>query len=486
MNFGRFERSRYKTYLVPTFGNFLKNCYCKSCHYLCPGYTLKTTPAPDECRSRGLALSSGIEAMIKFDFEGLDVNVDSVDMDPAVATSASGSALSTSGLLTPSMSGSSAPLTSASPTLHASKDAHIGNQPSSTTAPSVVTEKTPNEELIADGVLGGQGGGDDGTDNTPPPSPMFHSIFDLPLSPVLHEEELVPDSNSPAPTETPVLNETSVPITIVSTATTISTPLSSSATALSAVTASLSIATTTVLSHTTSKSPPSLLKRKGPAILASSNVNGRPAAKRLRRAMGVEKGNDVPAAAAAKPRNRRKQSSTSSASAPATGEPSTLPLSSSSDAAWLKSAFTMLTAGNLGNKWTNVVNMWALFERKEISLKPTVLGSSHRPAAVHDWIQRARSALYRPSIASIDRFETSYKLWWASLQPDWHVSASGEVAFAKTSGNWDAIRKPGRNGILSVAAALFFWGLKVKDTEDTNGWEIAVDDLLLVLLELLK
>jgi len=146
----------------------------------------------------------------------------------------------------------------------------------------------------------------------------------------------------------------------------------------------------------------------------------------------------------------------------------------------------MLTAGNLGDRWTNVVNTWVLFERKEINLKPAVLGSAHRPPAVHDWIQRARSALYRPAIASVDRFETSYKLWWASLQPDWRVDASGEVTFAKTSGDWDVIRKPGRNGILSVTAALFFWGIKVKDTEDINGWENAVDDLLLVLIELLR
>ena len=32
MNFGRFERARYKKYLVPIFGNFLMNCYSKCTH----------------------------------------------------------------------------------------------------------------------------------------------------------------------------------------------------------------------------------------------------------------------------------------------------------------------------------------------------------------------------------------------------------------------------------------------------------------------
>ena len=432
--------------------------------------------------------------MIKFDFEGVDVNVDSIDSESAVATpicelsippTSGSSALPTSGTSTPFTS------TSATTTLGASKDAHVEDQPSSTTAPSIATEKTANVdeepgangvlgglEDGADGIMGGQGDVDDAMGITPPPSPMFHSSFDLPLSPVLREEELVPDANNSAPAETPVLNEVPAPIAIVSAVET------TSATALSsAATTAPSVATAAPAAP---ESPPTLLKRKKLGYPVLSNENGSFVAKRLRRGTIVESGKDAPAAVVAKLRKGRKQQSASVPSPPATGEPLTLPSLSSGDPAWLKSAVKMLTAGDLGDRWTNVVDMWVLFEHKETNLKPTVLGSSHRPPVVHDWIQRARSAFYRPAISSVDRFETSYKLWWASLQPDWRVSPSGEVAFAETSGNWDVIRKPGKNGILSVAAALFFWGLKVKDTEDTNGWETAVEDLLVALTGLLK
>jgi len=493
MNFGRFERNRYKSYIVPTFGNFLKNCYCKSCCSLYLRYSVKKTPAPDECRARGLAISLGYEAMIKFDFEGVDVNVDSVDPESAVATPICGLSIQpTSGSSALPTSGSSTPFasTSATTTLSAPKDAHVEDEPSSTTAPSIATEKTVNVDEEpgangilgglddgADGVLGGQGDDDDAMGITPPPSPMFHSSFDLPLSPVLREEELVPDdANNSAPAENPVLNEVPAPIAIVSAVE------MTSATALSsAATTAPSVATAAPAAP---ESPPTLLKYKKLGYPVLSNGNGGFVAKRLRHGTIVESGEDAPTAEVAKLRKGRKQQSASVP--PATGEPLTLPSSSSGDPAWLKSAVKMLTAGDLGDRWTNVVDMWVLFEHKETNLKPTVLGSSHRPPVVHDWIQRARSAFYCPTISSVDCFETLYKLWWASLQPDWRVSPSSEVAFAETSGNWDVIHKPGKNGVLSVAAALFFWGLKVKNTEDTNGWETAVEDLLVVLTGLLK
>ena len=86
------------------------------------------------------------------------------------------------------------------------------------------------------------------------------------------------------------------------------------------------------------------------------------------------------------------------------GEPLTPPPPSSNDALWLKSAISMLTAQSLGDRWTNVVEKWVLFERKEVNRKVEVLGSLHRPPSVRDWIQRARSTSYRPAIASVDGF----------------------------------------------------------------------------------
>lgn len=430
--------------------------------------------------------------MVTFDFEGPNINIDSVDPKPIAAHSVVGTpALSTSGLSTPPASDISvAPAAAAtSPSFSVNADAsddcatrtrsgdtlNNDGQPSSTTA---AIEKAVNEmeEVGVDGVLGGQGRGDNDDDYGMDMGSPFHSMFDLPQSPVLSAADLVPSRlNSPAPTETPAPTESLAP-TSTSTITSLPTPPTLSAAAIIA----LAVATTAL-----PESHSALLKRKVQDLPAVSNVDTSTSAKRpWWSVVAVSRNNALPVVAT-KTRKGKKSTSTPTTSAPAVG-PSTLLHALSGDAPWLKSAIVMLTAGDLGDGWTNAINTWVLFECKEIDQAAMVLGSLHRPAAVRDWIQRACSAAYRPTIGSADSYATSYQLWWASLQPKWRLSASGEIAYEKAEGDWDVIRKPGKNGLLSVAAALFFWGLSVKDTDKAKGWETSVADLLFVLTKLLN
>ena len=150
----------------------------------------------------------------------------------------------------------------------------------------------------------------------------------------------------------------------------------------------------------------------------------------------------------------------------------------------------MLKAEELGGIWSSLVQAWLAFERKESKQTPSILNSTHRPVIVRDWIQRARSASYRPAIESTLEFEKAYMSWWKELQPDWRMSSSRQIAYSKVDGDWDGIRTASRNGLLSVVAALFFWGVALKKTKKTayedKGWKLGTDDCLRVLNGLLK
>ncbi|KAF9554474.1 hypothetical protein CPC08DRAFT_766685 [Agrocybe pediades] len=71
------------------------------------------------------------------------------------------------------------------------------------------------------------------------------------------------------------------------------------------------------------------------------------------------------------------------------------------------------------------------------------LSMESRPAAVAAWIKRACAPNWRPEIQDLQAYEKEFKVWWKGLLD-----------------NEDGLAKPGVNGLLSVLAALLFWGDK--------------------------
>jgi len=64
-------------------------------------------------------------------------------------------------------------------------------------------------------------------------------------------------------------------------------------------------------------------------------------------------------------------------------------------------------------------------------------------------------------------------------------SADGLKTLKKVDGNWDGLRRPGLNGILSVLACLFFWGCRAQgNMKHCAGRASAVEDCILVLGQL--
>lgn len=67
---------------------------------------------------------------------------------------------------------------------------------------------------------------------------------------------------------------------------------------------------------------------------------------------------------------------------------------------WFSSTHTMLLSPeiSLGERWAELVELWAAFKKKEAFAERGKLPPNHRPQAISEWIQRAHSPTWRPDI----------------------------------------------------------------------------------------
>ena len=132
----------------------------------------------------------------------------------------------------------------------------------------------------------------------------------------------------------------------------------------------------------------------------------------------------------------------------------------------------------MGERWMELVRVWASFEARSEYKEVKKLSPLKRPTAVSEWIGRARSGTWQPVINDQAKYTASFWEWWSLIQPDWRRE-DGELVRGRLVGNWEPLRRPGTNGIVSVMVALFYWGLKVlKDTRAQVGWLAAVEECL--------
>lgn len=152
---------------------------------------------------------------------------------------------------------------------------------------------------------------------------------------------------------------------------------------------------------------------------------------------------------------------------------------------WLKNAMSMMAAVNLGSKWSQLLRAWLDFETHEGWSASSRLKTTHRPAAIAQWVRRARSPTWRPAIRNGNSYGRDHAKWWESLQPAWRFSKDGSLNTKATIGDWETLRKPGINGLLSVLASLFYWGLVVKAAgKGLDDWSVSISDCLLCLNKL--
>lgn len=216
--------------------------------------------------------------------------------------------------------------------------------------------------------------------------------------------------------------------------------------------------------HSTNVQQPAL------PVSALAPLGGNPA-KRVREASAGD-------ADDATPTQRRKHPRTSSINTREAANISDAP-------AWFTNVVRMFEGSNLDACWIELVKQWSSFEQRESYSEVRKLSPKNRPAVVGQWIARARSAAWRPNISDLPGFEREFQQWWLTIQPPWRVS-NGKLLKDAVDGDWDCLRRPGLNGIVSVLAALFYWGVVVKEKPARKkAWVAAVGDCQVALHHLL-
>lgn len=153
---------------------------------------------------------------------------------------------------------------------------------------------------------------------------------------------------------------------------------------------------------------------------------------------------------------------------------------------WFSSSFKSFAAAPLGESWRALLRDWMVFEADSHYEEKVRLTSTHRPEVVKMWISRARSTSWRPAITNVKEFKEKFTKWWKAIQPEWRKS-DGLIETSKVDGDWELLRLPGLNGLHSVIAALFYWGLALKaNAVKDKDWLAAVDDCHLVINHLLS
>ncbi|KDR65749.1 hypothetical protein GALMADRAFT_217423 [Galerina marginata CBS 339.88] len=440
MNFGRAEHARYKKHIVPIFGSFLQSCY-----------------TPEECRSRALPMENDMDSLEAMGMDD-DVNFDSVDSATTLA-------------LVPSASGTPQPPNppTADPTRHTT--------PTSTVLPCPGLPSTHNTTSPPPSPAHSQIG------SPPPPSPRHSQIGSPPPLSPHHSQISSPLPPSPrhsqvgsSPPPSPRHLQVGSPLP----------PSPRHSQVGSPPPAHSPVGSCTLPAHSQGDTPPlpCLFPTPGPPPPprpapaptpppAASSAKTQPAKRQDAGAASRKRGLEtVPSAEEITvPPKRPRLRNTASESA------STTAAMSSSVPQWFADAVEMLQSEGLGGSWAELVQVWSAFEAGQGYEGVGNLKAKYRPAAVGQWISRARPGSWRPVIDDLPGYEKAFNKWWYYIQPQWRQSHNDRV-INKVAGDLDSLRKPGVNGLFSVLAALFFWGLALEKagTRDRKRWRDAVAD----------
>lgn len=154
---------------------------------------------------------------------------------------------------------------------------------------------------------------------------------------------------------------------------------------------------------------------------------------------------------------------------------------------WVTDALKFLQSVALGLEWDALLASWFAFEQGSGFEGSVRLGTRSRPRVVGEWIKYARTDTFRHEIKNVSSFANEFNTWWASLQPAWRTDDASRV-LRRDDGDWECLRRPGLNGLLSILAGLFFWGCAVQKSTATarSAWLDAVDDVSYSIAQLLK
>ncbi|KAJ7578424.1 hypothetical protein C8J56DRAFT_731395, partial [Mycena floridula] len=86
----------------------------------------------------------------------------------------------------------------------------------------------------------------------------------------------------------------------------------------------------------------------------------------------------------------------------------------------------------------------------------------------------------RPSVKASKTYGNNWWKWWVSLQPEWR-GRGNHLTKWNPQDDWAALKVPGKNGIASVLAALFWWAIAVDEKKVKHSvrleWQSAAHDV---------
>lgn len=152
---------------------------------------------------------------------------------------------------------------------------------------------------------------------------------------------------------------------------------------------------------------------------------------------------------------------------------------------WFELGISFLREEDLGEDWKALLEFWSTYERKNHFKEIRRLKTQHRPAILKEWIQQSRPnlSMWTPVISDVAQYEKDFLTWWRALQPAWRLAKNGNLT--RSDGDWEPLNRPGVNGLLTVLAGLFYWGLTVqKKRAAFRNWSHAVKDVIFVMKKL--
>ncbi|PPQ80261.1 hypothetical protein CVT24_006601 [Panaeolus cyanescens] len=485
MNFGRSERAAYQKYLVPVYHNFLRKCY-----------------TVEECRAMSLPASQGFEALESSlqDFEH-DANIDRGGY-PAPAgenfpasghVNAQSTTVMASACTEKGASNEQPRSRSRSPLPSPSRSRSPLPAPSRPTSPAASRLPTPAPPREASPVL----------PSTPtlsrpvPDTPSRHASPAPSRSP-----SPVPSLDHASPCSPAFLGEQPIPSTVPAA----DTPRRDEDGPASDPDVDVQMDLNAGLSQA---------KKAGHAVAAT--VAG------TKRSFGALQVSDVEdivngSRPAKSPRNvSGKQVSlhsglttsttattaTTSSQVPLSNEPSAIPplvattswtpvASTTQPPKWFSDCLRLFSDGSpamnvnpswvLGREWNDLLAAWSAFEERSAYAELGRLPATGRPPLISKWIKNARSEKWLPKKFNVKQYQEVFTSWWASLQPAWRIE-NGRIVEERLEGDWGILKMSGTNGIVSVVAALFFWGIQGhKEKLDVKVWKGFVVSCSKVLL----
>ncbi|KAJ7049502.1 hypothetical protein C8F01DRAFT_1093446 [Mycena amicta] len=161
-----------------------------------------------------------------------------------------------------------------------------------------------------------------------------------------------------------------------------------------------------------------------------------------------------------------------------------LPMTCPPDASeWLKELWPEIAGENVTPSYRALLEAFVAFERGQGWLDgEKALSASGRPKQVKDWIRADRKAT--PRLTKLHkRYEEEFWIWWKMLQPQWRKvktewAAMDAVQKGGEGESWVALTVPGKNGLVSIVASLYWWGREgVVGDSVSPAWLNAVKDI---------